>query len=127
NYGNSSFPFAITSITDENGATFKSFSYDSYGRALTDQTGTGTNANLTTITYNDTAGTTTVQNALGQKVNYTFAALQGANVPVSMSRTATSTVPAATESFGYDSNGFLSTVTDWVGNVSNYTNDAHGD
>jgi hypothetical protein len=47
NYGNSSFPFAITSVTDENGATYQSFTYDSYGRALTAKTGTGTNANLT--------------------------------------------------------------------------------
>lgn len=127
NYGNSSFPFAITSVTDENGATIRSFSYDSYGRALTDQTGTGSNANVTTVTYNDSAGTATVQNALGQKVTYLSATLQGANKPISMSRTATSTVPAASESFAYDSNGFLSSTTDWNGNVANYTNNSHGD
>ena len=72
NYTNASFPFYATSITDENGNAFESWTYDTYGRALTDQLGTGTNADVTTITYNDSAGTTTVQNALGQQRTYTF-------------------------------------------------------
>jgi RHS repeat-associated protein len=127
NYTDSSFPFAVTSIVDENGNTYRSWTYDSYGRALTDQIGTGANANVTTITYNDTAGTRTEQNALGQKVTYTVASLQGANKVMLMTRTATSTVPAASSNFVYDNNGFVGTAVDWNGNTTAYTNNAHGD
>jgi len=127
NYGNSSFPFNITSVTDENGVAYRSFTYDTYGRALTSQYGVGSNPNVTTVTYNDSAGTSTAQNALGQKVTYLFAALKGSNKLVSASRTATSTVPAATESYTYDNNGFTASAKDWNGNTTKYTNNAHGD
>ena len=127
NYTNSSFPFNITSVTDENGNTYRTWTYDTYGRALTDQTGTGTNANVTTVAYNDAAGTSTVTNALSQPTTYTFTSFQGANRPMVVSRTATTTVPAASESFAYDSNGYLATAIDWGSVKTVYTNDAHGD
>jgi len=126
-YTNSSFPFNITSVTDEDGNSYESWTYDSYGRALTDQIGTGANANITTITYNDTAGTRTIKNALGQIVTSTYAAIQGANALVTSTRTATTYVSAATESYTYDSNGFTATAKDWNGNTTTYTNDVHGD
>ena len=126
-YTNSSFPFAVTSVTDENSNTYKTFTYDTYGRALTAQVGTGANADITTNTYNDTVGTTTVQNALGQQVVYTYAALQGRNKSAKATRTASANVPTATSSWVYDSNGYVSTATDWNGNKTVYTNNAHGD
>ena len=43
-----------------------------------------------------------------------------------ISRAATSTTAAATESFGYDSNGFLNSFTDWNGNQTTYVNNSHG-
>ena len=127
NYANSSFPFNATSVTDEDGNTYESWTYDSYGRALTDQIGTGANANITTITYNDTAGTRTIKNALGQIVTSTYAAIQGANALVTSTRTASSNVAAATESYTYDSNGFTATAKDWNANTTTFTNNAHGD
>jgi RHS repeat-associated protein len=126
-YANSSFPFNATSVTDEDGNTYESWTYDSYGRALTDQVGTGANANITTITYNDTAGTRTIKNALGQITTNTYAAIRGANVLLSSARKATTYVAAATESYTYDSNGFTATAKDWNGNTTTYTNNAHGD
>ena len=127
NYTNASFPLNITSVTDENGNSFRSWTYDTYGRALTDQTGTGTNANVTTVAYNDAAGTSTVTNALSQPTTTTYTAFQGGNRPMVVSRTATATVPAASESYAYDSNGFLATAIDWDAVKTVYTNDAHGD
>jgi RHS repeat-associated protein len=124
-YGNGSFPFALTSITDELGNAYTSFNYDSYGRALTSQHAGG--ADLTSVTYNDGAGTRTVQNALGQPATYTTTALQGANKTVQIQRAATRTTPAATETFGYDSNGYLASRVDWNGDHTTYVNDSHGD
>lgn len=126
-YGNSSLPSALTSITDEDGNTYQSWTYDAYGRGLTSAFGgSSLNANLTTIAYNDTNVTRTVTNALGVTDTYTFTTV--VNVPklTQISRAATSTTAAATESFGYDSNGYLNSITDWNANQTTLTNNTHG-
>ncbi len=48
-YQNSNQPYALTSVQDENGATYRSWTYDGLGRGLTSQMGSA--ANLTTATY----------------------------------------------------------------------------
>lgn len=123
-YGNSSFPSAITGIVDENGATYISWTYDSTGRALTGQFAGG--AGLTTVTYNDTDGSRTVANALGETEVYKFTTLQGIPKVTEVDRQATSTTPAATATYSYDSNGYTSSYTDFNGNTTNYENDSHG-
>jgi RHS repeat-associated protein len=126
-YGNSSLPAALTSIKDELGNTYTSWTYDAYGRGLTSALGgSSLNANLTTITYNDTNGSRTVTNALGVTDTYSFTTLQNVTKVSQISRAATSTTAAATESFGYDSNGFLNSKTDWNGNQTTLTNNSHG-
>ena len=122
NYADASFPFALTSITDENGNTYNAWTYDGSGRALTSQLGSG--ANLTTLVYG--TGTTTVTNALGVTDTYSFTTLQNVPKATGISRAATSTTAAATESFSYDSNGYLASKTDWNGNQTTYTNNSHG-
>jgi RHS repeat-associated protein len=124
-YQNSDFPYALTSILDENGATYASWTYDNEGRGLTSQV--GGLANVTTVTYDDTHNTRTVTNALGVTDTYSVAFLQNDWKTSSISRAATSTTAAATEIFAYDSNGYLSNKTDWNGNQTTYVNDSHGD
>jgi hypothetical protein len=99
-YQNTSLPYALTSIQDENGATYASWTYDSLQRGLTSQTG-GT-ANLTTMTYDDTGNTRTVTNARGVTDTYTLAYLQNDFKITNVSRAATSTTAAATETYSYD-------------------------
>jgi len=122
-YGNSSFLYALTGITDENGNSYATWTYDTEGRGLTAKLGTG--ANLTTLTYNSN-GTTTVTNALGVADTYTFTTLQGTPKVTGISRASTSNTAAATETLTYDSNGFLASVTDWNGNQTTYVNNSHG-
>jgi len=124
-YGASSAPpNALTSIVDENGNTYATWQYDSLGRANSSQL--GTSADTTTLTFNS-GGTVTVQNALGVQDTYTFSTLQNVPKVSGISRAATSTTAAATESFTYDTNGFLASATDWNGNQTTYVNDSHGD
>ncbi len=123
-YANTSLPNALTSIVDENSNTFESWTYDAIGRGLTSQGGSG--ANLTTLTYNDTTGARTVTNALGVTDTYSFSTLQNVPKVTGISRAATSTTAAATETFAYDSNGYLNSQTDWNGGQTTYTNNAHG-
>jgi RHS repeat-associated protein len=125
-YGNSNLPHTLTGVTDEDGNTYFTWTYDAYGRALTSTRGTGSNAVVTTVAYNDTNGSRTVTNSLGVTDTYSFSTLQNAQKVTSISRAATSTTAAATESFGYDSNGYLNSLTDWNGNQTTYVNNSHG-
>ena len=123
-YGNSAFPAALTAIVDENGATYISWTYDSQGRALTGQFAGG--AGLTTIVYNDTDGSRTVTNALGETDLYKFTTLQSVPKVTEVDRQASSTTAAATASYTYDGNGYTASYTDFNGNVTASVNDAHG-
>jgi len=124
-YQNSNLPYALTSIQDENGATYASWTHDSLQRGLTSQTG-GV-ANLTTVTYDDTNNMRTVTNARGVTDTYTLAYLQNDFKTTNVLRAATSTTAAATETYSYNSNGYVSGETDWKGNQTTYVNNNHGD
>jgi YD repeat-containing protein len=124
-YQDSTVPYALTSIVDENGKTYESWTYDRQGRGLTSRVG-GV-ANLTTMSYDDADMTRTVTNALGVTDTYAFSILQSVPKVTQISRAATSTTAAAIEAFGYDSNGYLNSQTDWDGNQTTYINNSHGD
>jgi RHS repeat-associated protein len=122
-YTQSSLPFALTGIIDENGNRYTTWSYDSYGRGLTSQLGSG--ATLTTMSY--VTGATTVTNALGVQDTYTFTTSQNVPKISQISRAATSTTAAAAETFSYDGSGYMASRTDWNSNQTTYVNDSHGD
>ena len=54
-YGNASFPAALTGITDENGHSYASWTYDSSGRMATSQLAGG--VNFTSVSYFDDTAT----------------------------------------------------------------------
>jgi RHS repeat-associated protein len=122
-YGDTTFPFALTGLVDEDGSLFESWAYDSNGRVVSNQEAGG--ANLTSFTYNSD-GSTTVTNALGQQQVYDFAVLQGAPKVIEIDRLATATTAAASELFTYDRNGYRTSATDWNGNRTTYVNDPQG-
>jgi YD repeat-containing protein len=122
NYGDASLPFALTSVTDEDGNDFESWTYDSMGRGLTHQLASG--IGLTTMVYGTT--TTTVTNALGVTDTYTLSPLQNVPKVSKITRAATATTAAATRTITYDANGYVATATDWNGNETSYVNNAHG-
>jgi len=122
-YQNASYPFAMTGIMDENNNQYATWTYDGSGRGQTSQRGSG--ANLTTFAYNSN-GTTTVTNPFGVADTYTFTTFQGIPKVTGISRAATSTTAAATRTFGYDSNGYLNSETDWNGNDTTLVNNTQG-
>jgi RHS repeat-associated protein len=126
-YEDSALPNALTGVGDRYGERINTWTYDGVGRGLTSsQGGTGVNANLTTIAYNDATGSRTVTNPLGVTDTYTFTTLQFIPKVTQISRAATSSTPAMTRSFTYDANGYLANQTDWNGNQTTYANNAHG-
>jgi len=124
NYANSSYPFALTSITDENGNTYASYSYDSYGRCTMSEHAGG--ADETQVTYTSPTSVT-ITGPLGEQDTYTLAAKQGVYKVTEIDRGASSPVAAASEYFTYDTSGYLATASDWRGNYTYFTNDSHGD
>jgi len=124
-YENADLPYALTGIIDEDGNTYATWTYDSSSRGLTSQHAGG--AGLTTVVYNDTDGSRTVTNALGETATYSFATLQGVPKVTEIDRQATTTTAAATETFTYDANGYLASQSDWNGNVTTYVNDSRGE
>jgi YD repeat-containing protein len=123
-YANTKLPYALTSITDENGNTNSQWAYDGAGRATSSQHAGG--ADLTTISYNDTNGQRTVTGPLGNAETYKFTTLQGVSKVNEIDRAANSPVASATRTFTYDTNGYLATALDWDGNSTHWTNNSHG-
>jgi RHS repeat-associated protein len=124
-YANASYPFMLTGITDENGNTYASWSYDSFGRATMSEHAGG--ADEIQVSYDDTTGNRTVTGPLGIQDTYQFTYLQGIPKVSEIDRAANSPIAAASRYFTYDTNGYLATATDWDGNETTYTNDAYGD
>jgi RHS repeat-associated protein len=121
NYG---LYFQLIDIVDENGNTYQTWKYDNIGRGLSSQSGSG--ADLTSVAYDYSTGNRTVTNALGQQSVYKYAILQRVPKVIEIDRLATQTVQAATETFTYDSKGYVASKTDWNGVVTHYVNDVHG-
>ena len=127
-YGEGGAPAnALTGITDENSNRYGTWTYDSASRGTSSKIGTGTNARLTSISYDDSTGNRTVINPFGVHDTYSFTVLQNVPKASQISRAAIGTITAATRNFTYDTNGYLKTATDWNGNQTTYTNDTHGD
>src|SRR5579883_1461977 len=93
NYANTSYPFALTSITDENGNSFASWTYDGYGRCTDSQHAGG--ADEVQVSY-PSATTRVVTNPLGEQETYTCTAVQGVPKVTQIDRAASSPVGAAT-------------------------------
>ena len=123
-YENTSYPFALTGITDENNKRYATWAYDGQGRAVSSQLAGG--INFTSVTYDDATGNRLVQGPLGIIETYKFSMLQGVPKVTEIDRAANGTVAFASRGFSYDSNGYTKTETDWNGNQTAYTNNSHG-
>jgi YD repeat-containing protein len=123
-YSNTSFPAAITGITDENGHSYSSWTYDSSGRMATSQLSGG--VNFTSVSYFDSDGHRNIKGPLGIVETYKFSTLQGVPKVTEIDRASNGTVAFASEGFTYDSNGSTQSVTDWNRNNTWFTNNSHG-
>lgn len=126
-YENTSYPYALTGVIDENGNRYATWSYDANLRATNSQHAGG--ADATTVSYSlgsTGVGTVTATNALGKQTTYTLALVAGVGKIVTIAGSASPHTPATTESFTYDSNGYVANHTDNNGNITQYVNDARG-
>ncbi len=122
-YSDTNYPYALTGITDENGNSYASWTYDAQGHCTNSQFAGGADEIQVSYNYN---GQRTVTGPLGEALTYSFTLSKGIRKVSSIARAAASPVASATRSFTYDGNGYLDTATDWNGNSTHYTNNSHG-
>ena len=123
-YENTSYPYALTGITDENGNRYATWGYDGNGRGILSQLAGA--VNYTSVYYNDTTGNRVVKGPLGIVETYKFTAMQGVPKVTEIDRAANSPVASATETIRYDANGYRNSLNDWNGNNTSWTNNSHG-
>jgi RHS repeat-associated protein len=118
-YLNSLFADALTGEVDESGVTYATWTYDSQERAISSSLAGG--ANAVSLVYND-ASSTTVTDALGAVRTFSFGR-SGDQMPVTGITGAPCPNCADAAATTYDSAGWVSSRTDYNGNVTCYVND----
>lgn len=118
-YENASYPTALTGVLDENSSRLSTWAYDSLGRATSSQQAGG--AYATTLAYNSD-GTVTSTDALGAVRTFTYKRVGDRNRPASISGSQCATC-IESASTTYDNAGFVSSRTDYNGNLTCYLND----
>lgn len=118
-YENTSFPKALTGITDENNWRQTRYVYDTYGKVTETKSYsyTGVEVNKVTLSYYDPygGGQTTVTDPSGNTRVYGFQRLLGLDRPYNVTQTGT---PA--ESRTFDVSGNVSSYKDFNGNLTCY-------
>jgi len=114
----------LNGIIDENDDQYATWDYDLSGRAVLSEHAGG--KERVELEYN-TDGTTTLTMANGATRTYTFGTEQGRRKVTSLSGSVCSTCAGGEiKDRSYDTDGFLSEVTDWEGNVTKFQRNARG-
>jgi len=114
-------PNALTGITDENGARFASYKYDSFGRAIESLHHTaGGDVDRHQLSYGVSGVQTTVIDPLGTTRTYDFQTTLGVVKNTALSQPGGDALGAAQ---AYDASGNMASRTDFNGNRTDYTYD----
>ncbi len=119
-YENTSFPNALTGITDENGNRFATYTYDAQGHATSTEHAGG--VERASLVYN-ADGSSTVTDALNTARTYHFQTILGVVKPTGQSQPGGSGCGASASALTYDANGNVASRTDFNGNLTTYTYD----
>ncbi|MCB1724724.1 MAG: RHS repeat protein [Gammaproteobacteria bacterium] len=122
-YEDTAYLNALTGITNEDSVRIATWGYDSEGRVDSSEHAGG--VDNYTVTYNSD-GTVTETSPLGKETIYTFTVINGVRKISKVDGQASTHCPAANMDYTYDANGYLASVTDWEGHVTNYTYDSSG-
>jgi RHS repeat-associated protein len=118
-YENATFPNAVTGLVDESNHRYSTWTYDAQGRA--DSTNEAGGADAVSLVYNAN-GSVTTADAFGAVRTFSFDRRGDLNLVSGISG---SQCPTCRESSAttYDLGGFVSSRTDYNGNVTCYAND----
>ena len=116
-------PSLLTGLTDERGIQISSWSYDSQGRAISNERPGAVGKVL--IAYN-TDGSTTVTNELGKQATYQLTTLNDVKHITAIQGEPTPSCPASNSTYTYNTAGQVLTKTDAQGYVTAYSYNARG-
>lgn len=126
-YENQQYKNALTGIIDENGNRYATWSYDSAGRVNLSENGSG--ANKVSVWYNtDPSGIVTsayVTEATGIGRLLEFKQVNFVSKLINVQSPCT-TCGSKYKYITYDNNGYISSTTDFNGNVTQYVHDSSG-
>lgn len=122
-YTDQRFPNALTAITDENGDQYAAWTYDENKKAISSEHAGATER--VTVTYNSD-GSATLIDSLGAVRNYVYSNHYGVPRTSSVTGGLCNACNGDTSSFTYDTNGFLTSTTDWEGNQITFTYNTRG-
>lgn len=122
-YEDPNFPQALTGIIDENNERYSTWAFDVQGRAYMNEHAGGVNHGE--IIYN-TDGTATVTYVSGRVETLHFTNLHGVAKVASIDGDPCSQCGGQNKTSSYDTNGFMSSSTDWKGNITNYEFNSRG-
>ncbi|MFH1602458.1 MAG: DUF6531 domain-containing protein, partial [Pseudomonadota bacterium] len=123
--GGANLPGALTGITDENGARFATYQYNSDGRAIGESLAGGADAATLAYTQNINRNVTqtVVTDALGTARTYSFATQFGVTRSTGVSQPGGPGCGASSSAITYDGNANVASRTDFAGNKTCYGND----
>ncbi|OZG73762.1 hypothetical protein BTA51_08090 [Hahella sp. CCB-MM4] len=116
-YENAKYSHHMTSLTDGSGVSIATWTYDEQGR--TKSAVTGDDAESYTIVYNEDESVTVTRDQ-GQLTTYYFETIYGVRKVVRVDGDASSSCASSEALYTYDVNGYLDTVTDRNGLVTDY-------
>ena len=118
-YEDATYKNALTGITDENGARYATYGYDSQGRATAENLAGG--ALATTLAFG--TNSTTVTDARGTARTYNFQTILGVQKSTGSNQPGGSGCGPASSGLTYDAKSNVATRTDFNGNITTYTYD----
>jgi RHS repeat-associated protein len=124
NTGNTNQPHALTGITDENGARYATYRYDSTGRAYDEDHATNQSGGPVDH-YNLAYGSnsTTVTDPLNTQRTYNFTTILGVVKSTGVSQPGGSGCSASSSAMTYDANGNIASRADFNGHQTCYAYD----
>ena len=124
-YDDPAHPDALTGTTDENGVMFVTWTYDSDGRVTSNSHAGG--ADSITLTYDDSAGTSTLTDALGEVRTFSFETMHDQiHVEAVSGSPCTTGCGNRFASYTRDANGYPASRIDFNGNLTTFVHDARG-
>ncbi|MDG9671070.1 DUF6531 domain-containing protein [Hahella sp. CR1] len=122
-YEDPRFKNALTGISDEKGVRLATWTYNEEGKAeSSEEFG---NSEKSALTFNED-GSTTVVVSSGAQTTYYFERIHGVRKLVKVEGDASENCLAANAAYTYDDSGYLDTVTDWEGVVTDYDHNDRG-
>ncbi len=117
------FVHGITGITNHLGERIHTMAYDEQGRAIL--SALGDNVEVARIDFDRKNSNTysTVTNSLGKRTSYTF---DDNNKPLKVEGHASASCIAANQGYEYNSDGLVTSKTDWRGTQTQYSYDQRG-